>query len=164
MTTCWNNILGTLDKILLKLVWPPLFGFAVFNVTVRKLNVPCVAHTCGSHYTSIGPHCSELLSLKPELLTILCYPPKVKVYSTGISPFIILCFIALHRCFILLQTEGKNLQQQRDYDSLYCNTHFISVSGTEPTISPRYAWIHINKKVWPFIARWIIFVCEEMKA
>lgn len=40
--------------------------------------------------------------------------PVVWELSTGIP-----CFIVLHKCCGFLQIEGKNLRQQKDYDSLY---------------------------------------------
>lgn len=36
-------------------------------------------------------------------------------------------FTVLHRCCVFLQTEGKTLHLQKDYDSLYCDTLFVAV-------------------------------------
>ena len=33
-----------------------------------------------------------------------------------------------------LQVEGNTLHQQKDYSSLYCDSHFIVVVRNEPTI------------------------------
>lgn len=41
--------------------------------------------------------------------------------------FTMLRFIAFHGCGVFKQTEGKTLQEQKDYDSLYCN-------GLEPNL------------------------------
>lgn len=54
--------------------------------------------------------------------------------SIGIPHFIVFHFIALHRCYIFLQIEGKTLKQ-KDYDLIYCNT--LWWSGTELAISLR---------------------------
>lgn len=51
--------------------------------------------------------------------------------SAGIPCFIVLHFIVLNKCCILfcfvLQTEGKTFYQQKDYNLLHCNTHFIAM-------------------------------------
>lgn len=38
---------------------------------------------------------------------------------------IVLHFILLERCIFLI--EGKNLHQQKDYDLIYYDSHFIGV-------------------------------------
>lgn len=57
--------------------------------------------------------------------------------NTGRSQLFALHLIVLYRCCgFLSQGEGKILHQQKDYESLYCRTHFISV--LEP--SPHCLW------------------------
>lgn len=58
---------------------------------------------------------SGLLSLQSQLLLSLFICACV-----GISCFIVLGFIALHRCYIFYKLKAR-LHQQKDYHSLYCN-------------------------------------------
>lgn len=63
-----------------------------------------------------------------------------KEIGTGRPRFIVLGFTALHKCCGFLQIKGKPLYQQKDYDSVYCDSLFVVVVGN-PTcsLSPRYA-------------------------
>lgn len=55
---------------------------------------------------------------------------RILVTNDRHTHFIALHFIAFHSCCIFvvvafLQTEGNTLHQQKDYDSVYCDSCFI---------------------------------------
>lgn len=69
--------------------------------------------------------------------------------TTGISSFIALCFIELHRCCVFYKWEARpsTSKKKKNYNLLYYETCFIAVSvgsGTEPGVSQRYVYLLLN--------------------
>ena len=83
---------------------------------------------------SFLPHCCNLffptmsaqMPLPQERLCFTCFTKRPNSPATGIRRFTMLCFTAFHRCCALLQTEGMPCRQQKNYNSLYCDTRLIA--------------------------------------
>lgn len=72
-------------------------------------------------------------------------------HGTGRLCFITLCFTELHRFFYFKQIEGKTLNQQKDYNLLYCVVwnQTLSISCTCLSLGLQ-SWrrgYHVNKKL-----------------
>ena len=84
--------------------------------------------------SSFLPHCCNLffptmsaqMPLPQERLCFTCFTKRPNSPATGIRRFTMLCFTAFHRCCALLQTEGMPCRQQKNYNSLYCDTRLIA--------------------------------------
>ena len=57
--------------------------------------------------------------------------PDIQILTIGILHLIVLCFIAPHRCCIFYRLKERPSASKRDYNLLYCDTHFIKVVGNE---------------------------------
>ena len=66
-------------------------------------------------------------ALLDSTLQHVAFKKEFRNIVTGISRFIVVRFIELHRCCVFLQIEGETLHQQNDYNSFDCETPFIAV-------------------------------------
>lgn len=65
------------------------------------------------------PHKNDSVLPQDIIQPVATHSRGEEVYYS-ITPLIVLHFIALQRCYVPLQIEGKTLYQQTDYNSVYC--------------------------------------------
>lgn len=80
---------------------------------------------------SLHSHVSQLL-----LSLFICA-------CVGILCFIVLGFIALHRCYIFYKLKARLSTSKKDYHSLYCDTCFTVVTWNWTSNNSRYASLSV---------------------